>query len=278
MAENDGFRGAVKALSPVWLQEGDGEKYMYAPGQGLDAVQEKFVQAVHAWMPGRGTPTALPAIGSDRLIRQGLTEPVESYARRLQLAFESWQRAGSPWAVLSQVLGYLLAVTPAARTVSSSYTSTGAVSRTIWNLYAAGQNPDYPPTHGLNSVGEWDWDSLSPTSGSWGWWRWYLVIEAVAPNDWTAPAPKWGATGVKWGGYSGSWGTTSSSLVGKSIKMLIAQWGSSVCDWVVISFDATAFRPGAATMPDGYYGRWSKLVGGVYVRSRSASGRYFKGQ
>lgn len=275
----DGFRGAAIDLSPIWLQGPNGEKYMYSIGIQADALQEKLVQAVHSWMPGRGTPSALAYIGADRLIAQGITETSESYAARLQRAFDSWQRAGNAWSVLQQVLGYLLSTTPAARTVSTNYDlDDGTPQHTLWQYYDEGADTNRPPQFTRVEPAEWDWDSLSPTTGSWHWVRWYLVLAAVAPTDWTSPAPKLGEFGAtKLGQYSGSLGCTTPSSVGRSLRIVAKPWVSGHLDWFVISFDGAEFRPGAAVQPDGYYGFWSKLVGGVFVASRSANGRYFTG-
>lgn len=273
-----GFREFTTTLSPRALKERNGERLMYALGAMNDVIMEKHRQGVKAHFVDDCDDSALTYIGNDRGVLRGLTESDASYRARLKRSLDDQQRAGNAWAVLSQVLGFLLTDTPAARTVSAQYSAAGVATLANWQEYAAGADPGSPPVFARDVTGEWDWDSATPSLGSWGWWRWYLVLDAVAPNAWTTAAPTWGGTGTTWGGYSGSWGVTTSSLVGKSIKLIVAQWKSGIFHWCVISFDATEFCPGAAVLPDGNYGRWSKIVNGVYVRARSSNARYFEGQ
>lgn len=175
------------------------------------------------------------------------------------------------------MLGYLLAYTPAARTVQTYYDrSDGTPETTDWQQYTAGTALTLPPRWQRSDPADWNWDQYSPTpQGQWGWWRWYLVLVSVSPQNWTDPAPAWGS-GEMWGEYSGSWGCTTSPEVGRSIVLIVGQWKSGYAHWGIVSFDAAEFRPAAVVNPDGYYGRWSKVSGGVYVRSRSANGRYFR--
>lgn len=120
------FRTSVKAISPGFLRAGTSERYMYVMALMMDAFMQKMVEAGLAHMPTRCDPSFLPVIGSDRLIGQGVTESTASYRVRLQRAFESWQLAGSARAIMGQGLGYLLALTPRMRMVSSQYSGNPA--------------------------------------------------------------------------------------------------------------------------------------------------------
>jgi hypothetical protein len=271
-----GIRTLCTTLAHRPLQGDTAQKYLFNIGLAADGVIQKLTEGVHAHLVDDAPSTALPYIGADRLVLRGLTESDASYRARLRRAIDDYQWAGNARAVLGQVLGYVLADTPAARTVSSSYSSIGVNTETQWNLYAAGADTSAAPTHVYEPTGEWDWDSDSPTNGSWGWWRWYLVIESVAPNDWIARDDLWGSGGT-WGDGK-AWGVDATSAVGRSFKIIVGQWKASVCHWIMVSFDAAELRPGAAVIPDGKYGRWSKLVGGVYVRARSSNALYFEGQ
>lgn len=273
-----GLRQTLRELAHTPFQGDLAQRFLWLLGLGPDGCLEKVNQGVHNRMIESADPTSLRVIGTDRGVLPGLTEGDDSYRERLRRSLEDYQRAGNAWSVLSQVLGYVLATTPAARTAQTYYSSTGTPQVTDWQLFAAGADTSHAPVFSRDGTGEWNWDQLSATAGSWGRWRWYLAIEAVAPNNWTDAAPTWGGTGTTWGSYSGSWGLTVSSLVPRSMKLIIGKWKSGVAHWVIVSFNGAAFRPGAAIIPDGYYGRWSKLVGGVYVRSRSTDGRYFRGQ
>lgn len=276
-----GIRTFLTTLAHRPFADEIAQKYLFNAGVGADAILQKLDEGIHARMIDDAPITVLPFLGSDRQVLRGLTESDESYRARVRRVLNDYQVSGNAWAVLGQVLGYVLADRPAALTVSTSYDrATGVPVESVWNYYAAGDDTSKPPRHLYDGTGNWNWDQLTPTTGSWGWWRWYLVLQAVAPNNWIGPAPKWGGTGVKWGGYSGSWGVNRTSFVGKSLKIIVGQFKALRCDWMIISFDASLFDPaGAAGVenPDGYYGRWSKVVNGVYVRSRNANARYFEG-
>ncbi len=221
----------------------------------------------------------MATIGADRTILRGLTESTASYRRRLQRALDDLQHAGNAWAVLSQVLGYLLALTPAARTVSSTYDADGTLATSQWSYYDAGDSIEAAPKHLAQDPGEWDWDSLSPTTGSWGWWRWYLVLDSVAPNDWIGPADfVIGDTDPKIG-TSSTWsiGFNQPSTLITSIRIIVRQFKAARAEWMIVSFDAANFRPSGAVMPDGFYGHGWKVVAGHHVASRSVSARYCMG-
>jgi hypothetical protein len=271
-----GIRAMVGALAHRPLQMGNAQKYLWNIALGFDGCIQKLDEGIHGRLILDADGTLLAAISSDRLVLRGLTESEESFRARLQRSIDDQQRAGNPWAVLSQVLGYLLSSTPAARTVSSSYSSSGVLLKSLWNSYSAGASLSKPPQHLHEEPGSWDWDSASPSTGSWGWWRWYLVIDAVAPSAWVAPDGAWGSGGT-WGD-GGAWGVDATSFVGKSIKLIVQQWKAGIFHWCIVSFDDTEFVPSATVLPDGNYGRWSKIVNGVYVRARSSNARYFEGE
>jgi len=297
------FRDRVKTLCPAWLQDGVGERIMYDLGLSADANLEKLVQGVRARLPTRAAPSALPVLGADRVIGRGLTESDDSYRMRLQRAFEAWQLAGSARADLSQLLGFLLAVTPPVREVASRYAADPAriawlLARGIilsdpgssypnarlsskWDTYPAGRDPTSEPVHQFvdTAGGNWDWDSLSPKSGSWGWWSTYIVLYSTAPNAWIGKSGKWG-TGGKWGSSGNAWGVDKPAAVGRSIQIIVGQWKAAQawCRSVIVCFDDTPFDPdqpvAGGVNPDGHFGRWSKIVGGVRMRARFTEARY----
>lgn len=277
------IRELVKRLSPKWLKDGAAERYMYNGGLAADTVLERLTQAIHARMPTKADPSALPYIGQDRLIARGLSESNANYAVRLQHAFDVWPIAGNGWAVMQQLLGYLLSKTPAIRTVSAqSDPVTGQVNTSTWNSYAAGADPTKPPTwHFEEGPGNWDWDSLSPMDGSWGWWRWWLIIYSVAPNDWVGPETQTWGSGT-WGD-GGVWGLDCSPAVVAGLRSIVDLWkpAGMWCHDIIVSFDATLFGPaagsGGGVNPDGFFGRWAKVVAGSYVPARFANARYITG-
>lgn len=273
----------IDKLLPSWARDGVFQRLMYGNALAMDAILEKLTQDVHAHMPTKADPSALPYIGQDRLIPGGLTESATSYAFRLQHAYDDWKIAGNPWSILRQVLGYLLAYTPAARTVSTLYDTDGTVILTLWNDYAAGDDTEKPPsrTRKDSPDADWDWDSNSATSGSWGRWRWWLVIDSVSPNEWCAEAPcTWGEPGKTWGNWIPSWGLNIPPSVCADIRRIVGLWqkGGAWCRYIMISFDDTRLNPGlGASNPTGSFGRWSNVSGSQYVRSRYSTARYVSG-
>lgn len=270
-----GLRSFCTTLAPGFFSGDNAQKYLFNIGLAADGILQKLDEGIHDRMPLDADESALQYIGADRGVLRGLTESAASYRLRLQRALDDYQHAGNAWAVLAQVLGYLLAFSPAARTVSTSYTSTGSPDHTMWQYYAAGTALTLPPRYARTDPGEWNWDEFSPTTGSWGWWRWYLVLDAVAPQAWTTPNT-WtiGDATPLIGDTTESVGLACSSLVIDSIRLIVAQWKSAVCHWIVVVFDGAEFRPGAGVLPDGYYGHGWKVVARHHVASRSANARY----
>lgn len=280
-----GFRDRIRTISPGFLQEGVGEREMYALGVELDAVMERRVQGIAARLPlirnllsGVITPgraDALAVIGLDRIITRGLTESDLSYAIRLQRALDTWRLAGSARAELGQVLGYLLEFTPRIRSITTRYAadpavvawrlsqglSGGAASypparvSSQWDTYEQGADTDAEPDHvfalaGAN--GDYDWDSLSQETGSWRWTNAYVVIYAVAPQAWTGPAPfVFGSPGVKIGERpDASIGLNVPANVIASIRSIVGLWKGAHewVRWIIVSFSNTLFDP---TQPAG---------------------------
>jgi hypothetical protein len=284
-----GMRDRIKALSPSWLQDGTSERLMFNYGFALDAVLEKLTQGVLARFPTRAQPDANTATGADRLTQQGITESASSFARRLQRAIDAARFTGSSRGVLSQVLGYLLAMTPAVRTVSSSYDRSASPATrisTTWDSYPVGRSPDAEPVHLLvtTAAGNWDWDSLSQVSGSYGWWGSFLILDTEFPNNWARAATwRWGDLGLTWGTIPGSWGLDVEPGVVEAIRQIVTvqKGGHTWLREIIVSLDPTLFdssQPaGGGVNPDGHFGRWSKIVGGVVVPARFANARYCGG-
>lgn len=277
MAAGEGIRGMVLDLAHRPLSGPNAQGYLFNIGLGFDLCIEKLNQGIHGRFIDDCDESFLPFIGADRGVPKGLTEDTASYRLRLKRAIDDYQRAGNAWAVLSQVLGYLLAKTPAARTVLTYYDpATGAPELSDWQTYAAGASLSLPPQASRDLTGEWNWDELSPTTGSWGAWRWYLVIESVSPNDWIGPS-SWtiGDTGG-WtiGDASEAVGFNRPALIIISIRIIVNKWKAGYSHWFVVTFDATEFRPGAAVNPDGHYAHGWKVTSRHHVASRSVNARY----
>jgi hypothetical protein len=272
-----GLRDAMKTSSPPWLQTGTAEKFMYTMGLSQDVLLEKLNQAMQAHMPGKGTATALPYVGADRLIPQGILEPATSYAARLQQAFESWAQAGSNRGVMTQILGYLTPFAPQTRCVSDPRNAPSSPMN-AWYTYLAGTS------FAKGAV----WPNYALVPQNWNWdgqqlpWRFFVILFSVAPQNFTAGEGTWG-DGAVWGDTSASWGLSIPAAEISAIRNQVigtfksAQW----CQWIVISFDNSLFDPGATAdgthNPNGTWGSWGTLVNGVWVPSRPASGRYCSG-
>lgn len=286
MAIGGGLQTFARTLAHAPYQGDDWQRYLFVGAIGGDACLEKLNQGMHGTLTGDSDASALPYIAAQRgNILRGLTESDDSYRARLRVALDDLRIAGSAWSVLRQSLGFVLASQPRAFAVSSRWASAGVCQSSTWDQFATGASTASSPRHVLyntGGAGNWDWDSLSPTDGSWGWWRWYLCIEAsdAAGVAWVTQAPKWGS-GVMWGS-SRAWGINESPDVGRSLRIIISQWKANWCHWIIVSFDSAWFDPaepaGLGINPDGYFGRWSKVVGGVYVRARFADACYFEGE
>jgi len=274
-----GIREFCTVVSPRALKERNGERLLFALGMMNDVIMEKHRQGIKARFIDDCDASALAIIGNDRQVVRGLTETNASYRERLKFSLDDEQRTGNAWSVLSAVRGYLLGDTPAARTVSAQYSSTGTALGASWNEYIGGEAQGVAPVFTRDVTGNWDWDSASPTTGSWGWWRWYLVLESVTPNAWVGDEGLWGSAGL-WGD-EGAWGVNSPPAVGATLRIIIRRKKSAICHWVIISFDSGLFTvPGAAGVenPGGDYGHWAKVVSRRHTRARSADARYFTGR
>lgn len=170
MAKSAQQRETVRRLSPPWLAGGFGERFLYAIGLASDVLLEKMDEAMKAHLPTYADPSALPAIGADRVMAQGVSELATSFAQRLKRAFDAWQRAGSSLAVLDQTVPYL-----GQPTQSTSMLPTGVIvgtngTTTTWQTLYANASTGAPPTlYSAQSV-NWNWDGTYP------WWRKWLVL------------------------------------------------------------------------------------------------------
>lgn len=335
-------------FAPPPFRDGTSERFFYTMALMVDALMEKRVQATWAHIPAnninmgstvikRYAPdSCLAQIGKGYAIPRGLTEGSDSYATRLQHVYESYRFGGMARGMLEQTLGFLLAFTPQVRTVAtifdpSTYPPTRGDSE--WDTYPVGRDPTTEPVHveGVPSGnGDFDWDSLSGITGSFGSWSGYVALYAVAPNAFCAPAQNWGTNavytaaangrystisgGVRFGagsyaGTSQAWGvgatyapgvnrryskvlngarvpsgnyvgqvqgfgTSVSSAVFDDIAVILAQFkpGAQWIRSVMCVYDITLLDPsqpsGGGINPDGWWGRWSKIVAGARVASR----------
>lgn len=258
----------IKKISPGWAQDGQLERFLFNIGDQLDTILEKVLEGQLMHMPTLADESALDFIGADRLIARGGGESAESFAGTLQEAFDLWQMAGLPWAILRQTLRPLLPLRPAIKLVSSSYDPSvypWGIKGTTWNTYDDGDEPENgQPAHALVLPGNWDWDSVVTGPGSWAWKRFWIVIDSVGASAWCQPRnDTWGDPArVSWGTLSGCWGVDADPELLATIWDKIDLWKRAAqCVALIINFDASHFDPGQPAAgginPDGTYGRWS---------------------
>lgn len=256
---NLSYRESVRALVPPWLsdrnpaQPSRGFRYLYSMAAALDAMLETAVEGMRAKYPGQGTPTALPYIGRDRRIIRGPTEPATAFAARLIGWLDSWRLAGSARSVLEQLApGFAPGAAPTMRIVNN---------HGVWYTLANG-------TLTIQYANNWNWDNRTDL-----WGRCWVIFYATGGYPWGKDG-RWG-DGKKWGDGR-TWGTTMTRGQLATLQAIVAQWRSQQTRYVnlIVAFDPTSFNP-AHPEPDGTWGKFYKIVGGVAVPSRLGSARYF---
>lgn len=249
-----GFRDRIKDMSPAMFKDGVGEREMYCFGLALDVLNEKRCQALDARRPPYAQPDALLVLAGDRLITPGLTESATSLARRVQTAMEAWQLAGNVRAPLSQLLGYVLEKTPMVREVGTRFDPTTFPPTRLdstWNTYPEGRSLTAEPVFTYcpsGGPGEWDWDSSSPITGSWGWWSSYVILYSVGAQAWIGQAGMWGAGSTYTPDPSGRYSGIS---VGAYVSL--GSYAGTSRAWGA----GTTYTPSST-------GRYSKIANGKY--------------
>jgi hypothetical protein len=267
---NLSFRETLRRYVPPWLsdrpQSGKtvGFRYLYCLVAPLDASVEFAIQGLQARYPGIGTPTALPYIGRDRRIIRGFAENDASFSKRLLTWREDWKTAGHAFSLLRQVKGYLTPHPIKLRSVDNA-----------GNLYTL--NADGTTELVQTQPSNWNWDVENAF-----WSRFWLILYPP-PSLWDPMFP-WGNAaqwGGAWGAANVTWGTTATPEQIASIKAVIRQWkpAHANCVCVVVAFDPASFNPTmppGAPLPDGTWGKWHKLVGGIARKARLATARYWE--
>ena len=266
---NLSFRDSIRTMVPPWLADRfplpltNGFRFLYCNAAVLDAFMQVAVEGLRAKYPGIGTPTALPYLGRDRLILRGPDESDAHYAARLVGWLQAWRLAGSAVAVLNQLYDYFSPATPPLLRLVTNWGT--------WYTLA----PDGTLTIQRYTMGEaapWNWDNRPDL-----WARCWVIIYSPNGVPW-GPDRAWGEGG-KWGDGR-RWGTTATRDQVVSIQQIVAQWKGAHALYpnVIISFDPAAFAPdGSGAQPDGTWGTYYKIVGGVAVPSRYANARYWDG-
>lgn len=277
MATTDGlirrtFRRLVKYMGPAWLVRErvkatpasepieTERRAMYATALVRDALAARVIRGVSYRFPiADSTPEdAMLEIGRSRRVAKGPSEPLAAYAERLRRWLDDWRIAGSPWAVLEQV---------------RAYCSPHLVRVRIYTNRGDCYTIDRDGTRSRVRDTGWDWDGDATR-----WSRWWLVIYPDAGLPWDRQIA-WGA-GPLWGAVPGTWGSTATQADVYAIRRIIRERkpAGARCSHVIVCFDDAHFDPtDAGTLPDGTWGKTSKLSGGSYVPARFADAAYWPG-
>lgn len=242
----------------------EGYRRAYAVASAADGNVEFALQALLARFPGLGTPTALPYIGRDRLIRRGFAESDDSYALRLIGWRTDHRQAGGPFATMRQLAGYVSPHPTLLRIVNSHGT---------WYTL----NPDGTRERYIPGTFNWNWDGLHSTLFA----RFWLLIypdTALWQRDGT-----WvNSDGSTWGDdAAATWGSTATRDQVRDVRTIVNDWRSAggLLKHVVVVFGAD-FDPANAAppLPDGNWARHSKLdADSNCVRARSDDAIYWRG-
>lgn len=106
------FVGAVRRVTPPWLQRTEGARLLEGVADVLDDFAARAVEGVKARFPGVPPrpidPDALALTGRERRIRRGPGESASSYARRLLPWWDAHRTRGGPYALLAQLRAFFL--------------------------------------------------------------------------------------------------------------------------------------------------------------------------
>lgn len=264
------FRDQVGGYIVKWLNarlaQGKTNGYRVIVGlvAVLDAGLEFLIQGKIASFPSLGTPTALGHIGRSRGILRGLADTNAQYAQRLLEWLDSWKHAGIAEQIVRRIYEYLPAHPRVMFVNRSGY----------WVVIDSGV-----VTKTTRPLSDWNWDTLSNPERSGFWSEFWLI---VYPPTYTPNTDAYGDPGLTWTDDGYALGFSDAPLEQlRTIRNLVATWKSAHSMPRTIIFVnplfPTDFDPdGAGTMPDGYYGQWSKIVAGVSVPARDLNHRYLE--
>lgn len=240
MAEFTVFRDSVKRVSPPWLQDHWGYRFMYTLAIQIDATAEALRQGVLARMPGFGTVEALPYIGNDKQILRGPGESNESFIARVQATLTTWKIAGNALSVISQLVGY---ISPEVARIRYVVTGLDENNNAVadWITVEAGSVTFYRA-----NPSNWDWDGAANN------FRWWLIVYpgyGVFDNRKT-----WGD-----GHFYGDgtvWGFVGLESIANDFRSMIKKWkcAGTQCLYVILAADNADFDPTGSPgfpLPDG---------------------------
>lgn len=257
------LRHALKSLVPNWMADNpNGLNVLFAVLFAIalmgDLLIEAITEGVFAAWPGAGTETALALIGRSRGFIRGVGETAEAYATRLRAWLDIWPEAGSDELLGRLIQGYL-GGNPVVRVVDrrGHFTTINAdqsvtvANDSSWNFDAT-ENPERLP-----------------------WWSdiWVIVyIDNRWPVYTNLSDPAWLAA---WGTANTGTGHQVPSSIPNDIAHIISVFkgAHSYLEAIVFTTDNALFIPGAlgSTFPNGRWGNWSRIVGGVEIPARATT-------
>lgn len=95
-------------MLPPWLLRTEGLKLIGAFADVIDDHRDRFVAGVKLRFPGLYTLEGVEKIGRERRLRRGPNEDAEVFAARLQRWWEDHRTRGNGYALLEQMLAYLV--------------------------------------------------------------------------------------------------------------------------------------------------------------------------
>lgn len=262
------IRDLVREMVPWWLSDRHhssgktvGFRIVWTLVASLDDYLDWLLAGLQASWPGVWNSSALPLIGRSRAILRGEADTNDEYVAKLRAWLEKHAQAGSMRQLAIELHEYL-ADHPRVRIINRG-------GRRV-TVAADGSITTDDIT--------WDWDSVShPERASW-WSDMWIIVD---PDPW-AYEGTWGSGGT-WGdeGSELGFGHAAPPETVDAVKGLIAQWKAahSRVRALIWTTDPDLFDPSDPdTMPDGEWGSWGSLVGGVVVPSHrnTTSCRYWE--
>lgn len=252
------FRDRLEDIARApWLRRTWLYRLMVAIAVHFDALVDWAVLALLVQYPQLAPPDALPVLGRERGIRRGFAESDAGYAARLVRWLADRRIKGSPYALMSQLAGYLSGYDVRIRVVNAAGSwYTRYYDGTLDWHYASPSN--------------WDWDGdTSPFSRYW-------VILYVPTALWNGDG-LWGQGTGTWGD-GGVWGLNATHEQGKSIVAIIKEWNPphAQCAGILITWDNFSFDPtgSGSGFPDGTWYRAGRDDAGDYVMTRPNNKRF----
>ena len=246
-------------ILPWWFRSRPGfdrgYKVLWASAVMCDALIDALVQGIQAPWPGRGTPTALDAIGVTRGIVRGLSDTADEYAARLRAWLDKYERMGSDEAIARELHEYLRG-RPMVRVVDRHGQWT--------EINEAGELRTF--------TAPWDWDSVShPDAATERPTDVWIIVYGSAYEHWADWSELLATHGL---GHS-----VPSTESGQSISIL-KQWkpAHNYIRCVVWVDTPEELDPeNEIGLPDGNWGNWGKDDGtGEWVPSRNLDFRYWE--